>query len=116
METDALKLNEVVVTALGITQEKKALSYATQTVGGDEMNQSGTGNALEELSGKVSGLNVISNSGDPGAGVYMNLRGRKNCLPAITSRFLWWMVCRLIIQLMVMILQMAAIRGFRSQC
>ncbi len=75
MEVDALRLNEVVVTALGITQEKKALSYATQTVEGDELNQSGSGNVLNELSGKVSGLNVISNAGDPGAGTYINLRG-----------------------------------------
>jgi len=77
MEVDVLKLDEVVVTALGISQEKKALSYATQTVDGDQLNQSGSGNLLNELSGKVSNLNVISSSGDPGGGTYMVLRGTR---------------------------------------
>ncbi len=75
MEADVMRLDEVVVTAMGISQEKKALGYSTQTVGGDDLNQSGTGNVMSELSGKVAGLNIINNSGDPGGGTYMNLRG-----------------------------------------
>jgi len=68
-------LKETVVTALGIKREAKTLSYATQTVGNDQLNKSGTGNALGELDGKVSGLQVINASGDPGAGTYIRLRG-----------------------------------------
>ena len=75
MKVDVKELHETVVTALGIKREAKSLAYATQTVGGDQMNKSGSGNALAELDGKVSGLNVINSSGDPGSGTYVNLRG-----------------------------------------
>ncbi|MCX6292090.1 MAG: SusC/RagA family TonB-linked outer membrane protein [Bacteroidetes bacterium] len=75
MESDVFKLDEVVVTALGISREKKALGYSTQTVTDDQLGKSGTGNVLSELSGKVSGLSVINSAGDPGSGTYMQLRG-----------------------------------------
>jgi TonB-linked SusC/RagA family outer membrane protein len=75
MTSDALGLSEVVVGAVGISQEKKALGYATQVVGADQLDQSGTGNVMNELEGKVAGLSVVSSSGDPGAGTFMNLRG-----------------------------------------
>src|SRR6478735_7696582 len=68
-------LNEVVVTALGVKREKRSLAYAAQTVGGDELNKSGTGNPLSELQGKASGVTVINSAGDPGAGTYIRLRG-----------------------------------------
>ena len=68
-------LNEVVVTALGIRREKRELGTATQTVNADQLNKSGTGNALTELEGKASGLTVITSTGDPGGGVYFRLRG-----------------------------------------
>jgi len=69
------QINEVVVTALGIRREKKSLTYATQTVGSDQLNKSGTGNPLAELQGKASGLTVINSSGDAGSGTYIRLRG-----------------------------------------
>ena len=75
MKSQAKELHETVVTALGIKREAKTLAYATQTVDGDQMNKSGTGNALSELDGKVSGLTVINSSGDPGSGTFMQLRG-----------------------------------------
>ncbi len=75
MKSSSKVLNETVVTALGIKRESKTLAYATQTVGGDQMNKSGSGNALGELDGKVAGLQVINSSGDPGAGTYVRLRG-----------------------------------------
>ncbi|MHA4811845.1 SusC/RagA family TonB-linked outer membrane protein [Flavitalea flava] len=68
-------LNEVVVTALGIKREKRELTNATQTINGDALNRSGTGNALSELEGKASGLTVINSTGDPGGGTYVRLRG-----------------------------------------
>lgn len=75
MEEDVLGLDEVVVTALGISREKKSLGYATQGVNSSELNKSGTGNPLSELQGKVSGLTVISSGGTPGQGTYLQLRG-----------------------------------------
>ena len=68
-------MEEVVVTALGIKREKRELATATQTISTDEINKSGSGNALSELNGKVSGLTVINSAGDPGAGTYIRLRG-----------------------------------------
>src|SRR5438105_5489776 len=68
-------LKEVVVTALNITREKRSLGYATQSVGSEQLNKSGTGNPLSELNGKASGVTVINSSGDPGAGTYIRLSG-----------------------------------------
>src|SRR5258708_2162395 len=60
---DTRNLNEVVVTALGIRKEKRAINTAQQTINADELNKSGTGNALGELEGKASGLTVIQSTG-----------------------------------------------------
>ena len=68
-------LGEVLVTALGIKREKRQLSYSVQTVNADQLGKSGSGNALSELNGKVSGLTVINSTGDPGGGSYFRLRG-----------------------------------------
>ncbi len=76
MKNDALGLSEVVVTAIGISVEKKALGYAAQTVGSEQLGNTGTGNVMNELDGKVAGLTVTNSAGDPGAGTYMVLRGQ----------------------------------------
>jgi len=61
-------MNEVVVTAIGVRRDKRELGSATQTINADQLNKSGSGNALSELNGKASGLTVVNSSGDPGAG------------------------------------------------
>lgn len=68
------KLNEVVVTALGISREKKALGYAVQDVGSTELITRPT-NALSSISGKVSGLQVIASGGNMGGSTRVTLRG-----------------------------------------
>jgi len=68
------ELNEVVVTALGISRDKKALGYATQEVKGEELQTRPT-NALSALSGKVAGLQVISSGGNMGGSSRVLLRG-----------------------------------------
>jgi TonB-linked SusC/RagA family outer membrane protein len=75
IEEDVLKLNEVVVTALGIKQEKKAIGYSSQNVTGDAITKAGQTNALSALSGKVAGLQVTNSSGTPGSSVALRLRG-----------------------------------------
>jgi len=75
MEEDIMKLDEVVVTALGISKEKKQLGYAVQEVSGGELARSGEPNLVEALSGKVAGVNVISSTGTPGASSYITIRG-----------------------------------------
>ena len=71
-------IEEVVVTALGIKREKRALGYATQEVKSDALfnGSTNTGNALDNLSGKVAGLQVNSNSNFGGA-TTMAIRGVK---------------------------------------
>lgn len=54
------ELEEIVVTALGITRGKKSLGYAVQTVGGDSMEDVKSVNAIESLQGEVAGLDVQS--------------------------------------------------------
>ena len=75
MHPDAREMQGVIVTALGLKREKRTLGYAAQAVQADQLNKSGTGNALSELGGKVSGLTVINSAGDPGSGTYIRLRG-----------------------------------------
>jgi len=55
-------LDEVVVTALGISREKKSLGYATQEVEGEELNRVKSGNFVNALSGKASGVQIRKNN------------------------------------------------------
>lgn len=68
-------LEEVVVTALGISQEKRGLGYATQTVSGKEVSDTQRPNFMASLQGRVAGLSVISTSGLPGSSTSIMLRG-----------------------------------------
>ena len=62
LKEDSELLDEVVVTALGISREKKSLGYAVQDVKSDELTRGGSANLTDALQGKVAGLQ-ISNSG-----------------------------------------------------
>ncbi|MCL9770753.1 SusC/RagA family TonB-linked outer membrane protein [Flavobacterium sp. HXWNR69] len=74
MTDDTKELSEVVVTALGIKREKKALGYATQQVKGDDVSDTPTSNFVESLSGEVAGLD-ISSSGTMGGSANIIVRG-----------------------------------------
>lgn len=74
LEEDIMKLDEVVVTALGVSKEKKSLGYSIQSVNADNLNKAGQGNIIQSLSGKVSGVQVTSSSGSPGASTNIRLR------------------------------------------
>lgn len=75
MATDAQQLGEVVVTALGIKREVRALGYAAQSVKGDDLTKADQGDVLKSLSGKIAGVQITSSSGTPGASSYIQLRG-----------------------------------------
>ena len=75
LEEDASILNEVVVTALGIAREKKALGYSVQEVSGKQMTQARTTNFVNALSGKVAGVQVTGTNGAPGASSRILIRG-----------------------------------------
>ncbi|WP_200816411.1 SusC/RagA family TonB-linked outer membrane protein [Pedobacter nyackensis] len=68
-------LNEVVVTALGIKQEKRALGYAITEIKGQEIAQTQRENFLNSLQGRVAGLTVAHTSGLPGASASVVIRG-----------------------------------------
>jgi len=73
--SDATQLGEVVVTALGIKREVRALGYAAQSVKGDDLRRADQGDVLKSLSGKVAGVQITSSSGTPGSSSYIQLRG-----------------------------------------
>lgn len=75
MQSDATDLDEVVVTALGVKREKKALGYAMQEVKGDELLQARETNLANALTGKVSGVQIIRSSNGPGGSSKIQLRG-----------------------------------------
>ena len=60
LEVDALTLEEIVVTALGISREKKTLGYSVQQVGGEELNKVQQTDALSALQGRVAGVQIRS--------------------------------------------------------
>ncbi|SDB48534.1 TonB-linked outer membrane protein, SusC/RagA family [Flavobacteriaceae bacterium MAR_2010_188] len=62
LQEDSEQLNEVVVTALGISREKKSLGYATQEVDGEDVNNVPTDNVVNALSGKVAGVQIKTNT------------------------------------------------------
>ncbi len=59
--SDANQLSEVVVTALGVSREKKSLGYAVQEVNGDEITRVKQSNFVNSLSGKVAGVQIRQN-------------------------------------------------------
>lgn len=65
----------VVVTALGIKREQKAIGYATTKINNDDLTQTASQNIINSLSGKVSGLQVISSGGAPGMASRLVIRG-----------------------------------------
>ncbi|MBQ0006242.1 MAG: SusC/RagA family TonB-linked outer membrane protein, partial [Alistipes sp.] len=75
LEVDTELLDEVVVTAMGITRSEKTLGYAATTVKSDEIVGARTTNAVQSLSGKVAGVQVLASSSDPGAATNIIIRG-----------------------------------------
>ena len=75
LEEDASNLNEVVVTALGITREKRALGYSVQEVGGKQLTQARSTNFVNALSGKIAGVQITNSNGAPGASSRILIRG-----------------------------------------
>lgn len=68
-------LNEVVVTALGISREQKGLGFATQTLKENALNDARSNNWVGALSGKVAGLNLVSPGSGPLNSTKIILRG-----------------------------------------
>ena len=75
LQEEASKLNEVVVTALGISRQRKALAYSVTEVKGDEFTQARENNVANALTGKVAGVNATGLSTGPGGSSRVIIRG-----------------------------------------
>lgn len=78
MASDAKQLNEVVVTALGIKREQKALSYNVQQVKSDQLTTIKDANFVNSLNGKVAGVTINSSSSGVGGASKVVMRGTKS--------------------------------------
>lgn len=78
MREDATELSEVVVTALGIEREKKALTYTVQEVQTRELAEARELNVINSLSGKVAGLSINRAGTGVGGGTRVLLRGNRS--------------------------------------
>ncbi len=75
LEEDAGKLDEVVVTALGIKKERKSLGYAVQAVKAEGLMEGNQNSMVTGLQGKVSGVTVVNSGGAPGSSAIIMIRG-----------------------------------------
>jgi TonB-linked SusC/RagA family outer membrane protein len=84
---DAQTIDEVVVTALGVKRDKKALGYSVSSVKGDELLEAGTPmNAVQSLYGKTSGLQLQSTSAGPSGGINIKVRNAISLTESSTTR------------------------------
>jgi len=75
MATDMLGLDEVVVTALGISREKKALGYSVQDLGGDKIEKTKVTNIVNAFQGKLAGVQITNADGGVASGARILIRG-----------------------------------------
>ncbi|WGQ12252.1 SusC/RagA family TonB-linked outer membrane protein [Pedobacter gandavensis] len=78
LQDEENKLNEVVVTALGIKREKKSLGYAMQELKGESLVEAREPNLVNALSGKVAGLQITRSSSGPAGSSKITLRGNNS--------------------------------------
>lgn len=73
--TSATALDEVVVTALGMTRSEKSLGYGVQSVESEEISRANTSDVINSISGRTAGVQITSSAGTPGASTFMTIRG-----------------------------------------
>lgn len=78
LKPDAQSLDEVVVTAMGISREKKAIGYAAQELNAEDLNIKGTTSLASAIQGKVTGVSIRQSSGAPGASAQIVIRGARS--------------------------------------
>ena len=75
LKGDAIAMEEVVVTAMGVVQEKKRLNFAVQNIGGDALTENKSANFVNSLQGKIAGVSVTNSGGSPNSGSQIIIRG-----------------------------------------
>ena len=91
LKSDAIAMEEVVVTAMGVVQEKKRLNFAVQNLGADDLTQNRAANFVNSLQGKVAGVSVTNGSGSPNAGSQIIVRGISSINPSQSNEPLFIM-------------------------
>ena len=77
---EGVVLETAVVTALGITRDKKEIGYAIESVDGDDVQQKAEADVVRSLQGKVAGVNIIGSSSQPGSATRLVIRGATSFL------------------------------------
>ena len=72
------KLEEIIVTALGISREKKSLGYSAQEVKGEDLTKARETNIINSLSGKVAGVTIVGNPSGIGSSSRITIRGERS--------------------------------------
>ena len=75
LEDDALKIDNVVVTAMGIKRKEASLTYSTQQVNGDELTRAKDANMINSLAGKSAGVQITKNASGLGGSAKVSIRG-----------------------------------------
>ncbi len=83
MKGDAQRLDEVEVTSLGVKINKDKSSSSSTKVKGEDIENSGESGVIQAMTGKSSGVNIVRNTGDPGAGAYIQLRGQSTVYQSV---------------------------------
>ncbi|MDR2232582.1 MAG: SusC/RagA family TonB-linked outer membrane protein, partial [Tannerella sp.] len=78
LQSDTQQLDEVVVTALGMSRDKKSLGYAAQEIKSDELTGAGQQNLVNSLSGKIAGVQITAQGGQIGASQNIVIRGNSS--------------------------------------
>lgn len=82
LESNAIEMGEVVVTAMGVRQEKKKLNFAVQSMNSEDMTADRSQNFVNSLQGKVAGVNVTNSGGSPNGGSQIIIRGVSSINPS----------------------------------
>jgi outer membrane receptor for ferrienterochelin and colicin len=78
LDPEVIGVDEVVVTAMGISRDKKALGYAVQNVNSEDLTIAANNNLAGAIQGKVSGVEISPSSGMPGASSKITIRGARS--------------------------------------
>lgn len=78
LQPSNMQMNEIVVTALGITRDKKSLTYSSQSVTEEDISKSSDLNIATSLSGNIAGIEVLQSATGSGGSTKIQLRGDKN--------------------------------------
>ncbi|MEO0331231.1 MAG: carboxypeptidase-like regulatory domain-containing protein, partial [Bacteroidota bacterium] len=85
LAVDAQQLGEVVVTALGVERETKALGYSVQEIEGNTLTQAREPNLLNSLSGRIAGVQITNGASGVGSSSRITIRGENSLVPGNNS-------------------------------